>query len=65
MLDEEPNTDLYAAFEAATKDTKKDSYGKITHASELLKCVRPGAVAKRCASFRQLTQWLDAAIESA
>lgn len=62
VLDEEPKASLYSALDAATKGTKKGSYGKITHASELLKRVRPSEVTTRCASFRQLTQWLEAAI---
>lgn len=61
-LDEEPKPSLYAAIEKATKDTKKGSYGKVKHASALLKMVRPKKVAERCVSFQQLTQWLDAAI---
>lgn len=65
VLDEEPKTSLYAAIEKATKATKKGSYGKVKHASALLKMVRPGKVAERCVSFQQLTQWLDAAIGGA
>jgi len=64
-LDEEPKAKLYAALEKATKDTKKGSYGKIKHASEILKRLRPGVVSTRCVSFQQLTQWLDAAIAGA
>ncbi len=63
VLDEEAKKDLYASLESATKGTKKGSYGKISHASEILKRLRPNIVAARCTSFRQLTQWLDAAIE--
>lgn len=62
VLDGEPKSSLYAAIEKATKDTTKGSYGKVKHASALLKLVRPGKVAERCVSFQQLTQWLDAAI---
>lgn len=62
VLDEESKASLYSALDAATKSTKKGSYGKIKHASEILKRLRPGEVAKRCTSFRQLTLWLDAAI---
>jgi hypothetical protein len=65
VLDEEPKDSLYAAIENATKDTKKGRYGKVKHASELLKRVRPGKVAERCVSFQQLTQWLDAVIGGA
>ncbi len=65
MLDEEPKSSLYAAIEKATKDTTKGSYGKVKHASALLKMVRPSTIAERCVSFQQLTQWLDAAIGGA
>jgi len=62
VLDDEPKAGLYAALEAATKSTRKGSYGKIKHASELLKLIRPATVAARCISFRGFTQWLDSAI---
>jgi hypothetical protein len=62
VLDEEPKRELYDALEAATKGTKKGTYGKIKHASELLKRIRPSVVIGRCTSFKQLTQWLDTAI---
>ena len=62
VLDEEPKASLYSALDAATKDTQKGRYGKIRHASELLKRVRPSVVAARCTSFQRLIQWLDAAI---
>lgn len=65
VLDGEPKPSLYAAIDKATRDTKKGSYGKIKHASALLKTVRPAKVAERCVSFQQLTQWLDAAIGDA
>lgn len=65
VLDEEPKPSLYAAIDKATKDTKKGRYGKVKHASALLKTVRPAKVAERCASFQQLTQWLDAIIGGA
>jgi hypothetical protein len=58
-LDEEPKADLYAALDAATRDTKKGCYGKSKHASELLKRLRPTVVAARCESFLRLTQWFD------
>lgn len=65
VLDEEPKLSLYTAIEKATKDTKKGRYGKVKHASALLKMVRPAKVAERCVSFQQLTDWLDAAIGGA
>lgn len=65
ILDEELKDTLLAALKKASKDTQKGTYGKIKHASALLKLVRPEMVAKRCISFQQLTQWLDAAIAEA
>lgn len=62
VLDDEPKASLYAAIEKATKDTKKGAYGKVKHASLLLRTVRPAKVAERCVSFQQFTQWLDTAI---
>jgi hypothetical protein len=65
VLDDEPKASVYAALEAATKDTQKGSYGKIKHASELLKRLQPPIVATRCPSFQHVTQWLDAVIANA
>ena len=64
-LDDEPKESVYSALHAATKDTQKGSYGKIKHASELLKRLRPAIVATRCASFRTFKEWLDTAIRGA
>jgi hypothetical protein len=65
VLDEESKDSRYCALEAATKGTRKGSYGKIKHASEILKRLRPSVVTSRCTSFQQLTQWLNAAIAEA
>jgi hypothetical protein len=65
VLDDEPKAALYASLEAATKATQKGSYGKIKHASELLKRIRPTMVAARCVSFQHFTKWLDATIAAA
>jgi len=65
VLDDEPKASLYAALEAATKHTQKGSYGKIMHASELLKRLKPAIVATRCTSFQDFTKSLDAAIAAA
>jgi len=64
-LDDESKVQLFAALEAATRETGKGRYAKVAHASELLRLVRPGVVASRCLSFQQLTRWLDAVIEAA
>jgi hypothetical protein len=65
VLDDEPKVTVYAALGAATKATQKGSYGKLKHASELLKRLRPAIVATRCSSFQHFTTWLDAAITGA
>jgi hypothetical protein len=65
VLDDEPKASVCAALEAATKNTKKGSYAKIKHASELLQRLRPTVIAARCTSFQQFTQWLDTAIAGA
>jgi hypothetical protein len=65
VLDDEPKASVYAALETATRNTQKGSYGKIKHASELLRRLRPAVVATRCASFQQFTSWLDTAISEA
>ena len=65
VLDDEPKASVYAALEAATRNTQKGSYGKIKHASELLKRIRPNIVASRCTSFQHFTSWLDTAISVA
>lgn len=62
---EAPVATVYASLEAATKHTQKGSYGKIKHASELLKRMKPAIVATRCASFQDFTKSLDAAIAEA
>lgn len=56
---------LLHALKTATRPTQKGEYGKIKHASELLKRVRPERVGERCRSFRDFTQWLDEAIAQA
>jgi len=47
-LEEEPKTQIYAALEAATRHTQKRSYGKIKHASELLRRVNHEKARTRC-----------------
>ncbi len=65
VLDDEPKASVYTALDAATRNTQKGSYGKIKHASELLRRIRPDIVATRCASFQHFTSWLDTAISGA
>ena len=66
-LEEEPKQDLYDKLEKATSDKRltKGRYGKIRHASELLKRIDPAKVAVRCPRFATFTRWLDATIAGA
>jgi hypothetical protein len=61
-LEEEPKQSLYDALKRATLRTQKGEYGKIAHASALLKRLHPERVAKRCPCFANLTAWLDSTI---
>lgn len=63
-LEEEPKQDLYDKLDKATADKRliKGRYGKIRHASELLKRIDPAKVAMRCPRFATFTRWLDATI---
>lgn len=66
-LEEEPKQDLYDKLDKATGDKRltKGRYGKIRHASELLKRIDPAKVAVRCPRFATFTRWLDATIAGA
>lgn len=63
-LEEEPKKDIYDKLDKATGDKRliKGPYGKIRHASELLKRIDPAKVAVRCPRFATFTRWLDATI---
>jgi len=63
-LEEEPKQDLYNKLTKATDDRRlsKGPYGKIQHASELLKRIDSAKVAARCPRFATFTRWLDATI---
>jgi hypothetical protein len=63
-LEEEPKQDLYDKLDNATSDKRltKGRYGKIRHASQLLKRIDPAKVAVRCPRFATFTRWLDATI---
>jgi hypothetical protein len=52
-LEEEPKTQIYNALENATRQTQKGSYGKIKHASALLKLVSPQRAQERCPHCRR------------
>ncbi len=66
-LEEEPKQDLYDKLDKAASDKRltKGSYGKIRHASELLKRIDPAKVTVRCPRFATFTRWLDATIAGA
>ena len=63
-LEEEPKAQIYAALEAATRQTQKRSYGKIEHASTLLKRVSSGKVRIRCKHCDRFFKTVSAQIES-
>lgn len=58
-------SDRSSLIESAAKSSQRGSYGKVEHASTLLKRARPSVAAIRCTSFQRLTQWLDPAIARA
>lgn len=62
-LEEEPKVQIYAALENATHQTQKGSYGKIKHASELLKRVSQDKAKARCAHCERLFRTLTAEIQ--
>jgi hypothetical protein len=64
-LDDEPKESLYDGLKRATRNTTKGEYGKIKHASELLKQISPEKVAARCESFCDFTAWLDTELDAA
>jgi len=64
-LEEEPKVQIYAALENATRQTQKGSYGKIKHASELLKRVSQQKAKNRCAHCNRLFTTLAAKIQAA
>jgi hypothetical protein len=57
-LEEEPKADIYDKLRDATKDTQKDEYGKIKHASKLLGMIDPSKISKKCPRFRIFREWL-------
>ncbi len=63
-LEEEPKPQIYAALEAATQQTQKGSYGKIRHASELLKRVSQEKAKTRCHHCDRLFRAVAAKIQS-
>lgn len=52
-LEEEPKLQIYSGLENATRATKKGSYGKIKHASALLKLVSQERAKERCPHCRR------------
>lgn len=63
-LEEEPKTQVHAALESATRQTQKGSYGKIKHASQLLKRVSQEKAKTRCHHCSRLFKVVEAKIQS-
>lgn len=63
-LEEEPKGQIYAALEAATRQTQKGSYGKIKHASGLLKTVSSAKAQARCPHCRRFFETITNTIQS-
>lgn len=53
-LEEEPKRDVYRALERATERTSKGVYGKIKHASALLRLIDPTKAKARCPHCERL-----------
>lgn len=64
-LEEEPKVQIYTAIENATRQTQKGSYGKIKHASQLLKRVSQEKAKTRCAHCNRLFETIAARIQEA
>ena len=63
-LEEEPKDQIYRALEAATRQTQKGSYGKVKHASGLLKTVSSAKAQERCSHCRRLFETIAITIQS-
>jgi hypothetical protein len=63
-LEEESKEQIYSALENATRRTQKGGYGKIRHASELLKRVSQEKAKNRCAHCKRLFTTLTAKIQA-
>ena len=62
-LEEEPKAQIYVALENATRQTQKGSYGKIKHASALLRRVSQEKAKKRCSHCRRLFETIAGTLE--
>lgn len=68
-LENEPKQDIYNKLEQASSDHGKHKilkgrYGKIKHASQLLKMVDPSKIEARCPRFKLLREWLNETIKN-
>jgi hypothetical protein len=63
-LEQEPKAQIYSALENATRQTQKGSYGKIKHASELLKRIKQEKAKARCEHCNRLFTTLEAKIQA-
>ncbi len=59
-LEQEPKLQIYAALENATRHTQKGAYGKIKHASQILKVISPANVQARC---RHCVRFFDSILD--
>lgn len=64
-LEDEPKAQIYAALEAATRQTQKGRYAKIKHASDLLKRVSQEKARSRCKHCDRFFRTVAEKIESA
>jgi hypothetical protein len=63
-LEEEPKSDIYEKLRKATQDTQNGEYGKICHASKLLKLIRPAEIEQRCPRFKEFIRSLEEIINA-
>ena len=57
-LEDVPKGDVEEALRRATASTRKGTYHKIRHASEILARVDPDVVGQRCPHFERMCSWL-------
>jgi len=62
-LEEEPKINIYNKLRQATSHTQQGEYGKIKHASKLLKSIDVVKVEKRCPRFKEFMRWLEETID--
>ena len=58
-LEQEPKEAIEKKLDAATRDTKKGSYHKVHHASQLLMLIDPEKVRTHCPHYGIFADWLE------